>query len=33
LKEILTKKKKPQRLYLNLVLDEYDRNITLLPPP
>jgi soluble lytic murein transglycosylase len=33
LREILTEKKKPQRLYLNLVLDEYDRNITLLPPP
>jgi soluble lytic murein transglycosylase len=33
LREILTEKKKPQRLYLNLVLDEYDRNVTLLPPP
>lgn len=33
LREILTEKKKPQRLYLNLVLDEYDRNITLLPAP
>jgi hypothetical protein len=33
LREIRTEKKKPKRLYLNLVLDEYDRNITLLPPP
>jgi soluble lytic murein transglycosylase len=33
LKEILTEKKKPEKLYLNLVLDEYDRNVSLLPPP
>jgi soluble lytic murein transglycosylase len=32
-KEILSEKKKPQKRYLNLVLDEYDRNISLLPPP
>lgn len=33
LKEILTEKKRPQKRYLNLVLDEYDRNISILPPP
>jgi soluble lytic murein transglycosylase len=33
LREILTKKKTPQKHYLNLVLDEYDRNISLLPAP
>ena len=33
LREILTKKKIPQKRYLNLVLDEYDRNISLLPAP
>lgn len=33
LKKILAEKKKPQKRYLNLVLDEYDRNIDLLPEP
>jgi soluble lytic murein transglycosylase len=33
LREILTKKKIPQKRYLNLVLDEYDRNASLLPAP
>ena len=33
LREILTKKKMPRKHYLNLVLDEYDRNISLLPAP
>ncbi len=33
LREILTKKKMPQKHYLNLVLDEYDRNLSLLPAP
>jgi soluble lytic murein transglycosylase len=33
LREILTKKKIPQKRYLNLVLDEYDRNVSLLPAP
>jgi len=33
LREILTEKKKPQRLYLNLVLDEYDRNVSRFPAP
>jgi soluble lytic murein transglycosylase len=33
LREILTKKKEPEKRYLNLVLDEYDRNISLLPAP
>ena len=33
LRQILTNKKIPQKRYVNLVLDEYDRNISLLPPP
>ena len=33
LRKILTEKKIPQRRYLNLVLDEYDRNRLVLPPP
>jgi soluble lytic murein transglycosylase len=33
LREILTEKKIPQKRYLNLVLDEYDRNISILPAP
>lgn len=33
LKRILAEKKRPQRRYLNRVLDEYDRNISLLPEP
>jgi soluble lytic murein transglycosylase len=33
LREILTEKKIPQKRYLNLVLNEYDRNISLLPAP
>jgi soluble lytic murein transglycosylase len=33
LREILFKKKIPQKHYLNLVLDEYNRNISLLPAP
>ena len=33
LREILTEKKIPEKRYLNLVLDEYDRNISLLPAP
>lgn len=33
LKEIVADKKKPQKRYLNLVLDEYDRNKSVLPPP
>ena len=33
LREILTKKKTPQKHYLNLVLDEYDRNSSFLPAP
>jgi soluble lytic murein transglycosylase len=33
LREILTKNEIPRNHYLNLVLDEYDRNISLLPPP
>jgi len=33
LKAILTEKKNPQKRYLNLVLDEYERNRTILPPP
>ena len=33
LKKILAEKKRPQKRYLNLVLDEYDRNIDLLPEP
>jgi soluble lytic murein transglycosylase len=32
-KKILTEKKKPEKRYLNLVLDEYDRNISILPAP
>jgi soluble lytic murein transglycosylase len=33
LREILTEEKIPQKRYLNLVLDEYDRNATILPAP
>ena len=33
LREILTKKRSPQKRYLNLVLNEYDRNISFLPAP
>lgn len=33
LKRILAEKKRPQRRYLSRVLDEYDRNISLLPEP
>ncbi|OPX98854.1 MAG: lytic murein transglycosylase [Syntrophorhabdus sp. PtaB.Bin006] len=33
LRAILTEKRKPQKRYLNLVLDEYERNRTTLPPP
>ncbi len=33
LREILTKKKSPEKHYLNLVLDEYDRNMSILPAP
>ncbi|OPY76474.1 MAG: lytic murein transglycosylase [Syntrophorhabdus sp. PtaU1.Bin050] len=33
LRAILTEKKKPGKYYLNLVLDEYKRNRTILPPP
>jgi soluble lytic murein transglycosylase len=33
LREILTKEKIPQKRYVNLVLDEYDRNVTILPAP
>ena len=33
LRQILINKKIPQKRYVNLVLDEYDRNISLLPPP
>jgi soluble lytic murein transglycosylase len=33
LREILTEKKIPQKRYLNLVLDEYDRNTYILPAP
>jgi soluble lytic murein transglycosylase len=33
LREILTKKRTPQKRYVNLVLDEYDRNLSILPGP
>jgi soluble lytic murein transglycosylase len=33
LRAILTEEKIPQKRYVNLVLDEYDRNISLLPAP
>jgi soluble lytic murein transglycosylase len=33
LKEIVADKKKPEKRYLNLVLNEYDRNKAVLPPP
>gem|GEM_PF-716997 len=33
LREILSEEKIPQKRYLNLVLDEYDRNVTILPAP
>jgi soluble lytic murein transglycosylase len=33
LRQMLASKKVPQKGYVNLVLDEYDRNISLLPPP
>jgi soluble lytic murein transglycosylase len=33
LREIHAEKKKPRKHYLNLVLDEYNRNISLLPAP
>lgn len=33
LREIISKKKIPKNVYLNLVLDEYSRNISLLPAP
>ena len=31
--KIISQKKAPQKHYLNLVLDEYDKNISLLPAP
>ena len=33
LREILTGNEIPEKRYLNLVLNEYDRNISLLPAP
>jgi len=33
LREIVARKKKPEKRFLNLVLDEYDRNRSALPPP
>lgn len=33
LKEIVADKKKPEKRYLNLVLNEYDKNKSVLPPP
>lgn len=33
LREIVADKKKPEKRYLNLVLDEYKRNKSVLPPP
>jgi len=33
LREIVAEKKKPEKRYLNLVLNEYDRNKSILPPP
>lgn len=33
LRAIVTEKKKPAKRYLNLVLDEYDRSKSVLPPP
>lgn len=33
LRAIVTEKKKPAKRYLNLVLDEYDRGKSVLPPP
>jgi soluble lytic murein transglycosylase len=33
LRAIVTDKKKPHKRFLNLVLDEYDRNKSTLPPP
>jgi soluble lytic murein transglycosylase len=33
LRAIVTEKKKPEKRFLNLVLDEYDRNKSILPPP
>jgi len=33
LRGLVTDKKKPEKRFLNLVLDEYDRNKSVLPPP
>jgi soluble lytic murein transglycosylase len=33
LRGLVTDKKKPEKRFLNLVLDEYDRNRSVLPPP
>lgn len=33
LREIVTEHKKPEKRFLNLVLEEYDRNKSVLPPP
>lgn len=33
LREIVADRKTPEKRYLNLVLDEYDRNKSILPPP
>jgi soluble lytic murein transglycosylase len=33
LRELVTDKKKPEKRFLNLVLDEYDKNRSVLPPP
>lgn len=33
LRELLAEEKVPEKRYLNLVLNEYDRNITILPEP
>lgn len=33
LREILIEEKKPQKRYVNLVLDEYDRNVSRFPAP
>jgi hypothetical protein len=33
LRAVVTAKKIPEKRFLNLVLDEYDRNKSILPPP
>jgi hypothetical protein len=33
LREILIEEKKPQKRHVNLVLDEYDRNVSRFPAP